>query len=160
MLHDIFTKLHQHIEGEWFELDAIDLFALAYIIGDDSRDIPEVFEKFSALEKIIDEGFQRSILLSPYHFLARIYDFDWRTSAWSLYYVKTIAWHYMKETEGAWLGLLLYEILLKHGLKQVMNRVFLDANGLAEGILENDLESILPEFKALGITFDIEKGAE
>jgi hypothetical protein len=31
---------------------------------------------------------------------------------------------------------------------------------LAEGILENDLESILPEFKALGITFDIEKGAE
>jgi hypothetical protein len=158
-LHSVFTKLHQHIEGEWFELDAIDLFALAYIIGDDSRDIPDVFGKFSALERIIDEGFQRATLVSPYHFLGRIYDFDWRTSAWSLYYVKTIAWHYMREPEGSWLGLLLYEIVLKHGLKEVMNRVFLDANGLAEGILENDLESILPEFERLGIKLNNEKGA-
>jgi hypothetical protein len=159
ILHRIFTKLGQQIEGEWFELDTIDLFALAYVIEDDSRTISEIFRIFIELEELIDTS-NLSSIIAPYRFLNGVYDFDWGNKLGGLFAVKKLAADYMTSAEGAWMGLLFYEIVLKNGFKQVAKRVFITPQALAEGLLENEIDSLVEDFQRLGFSFPKEKGAE
>jgi hypothetical protein len=154
LLHRIFTKLGQHIEGEWFELDGIDLFWLANVHKNvKDGHIKEEFGAAFEIERKILHVWENPNFISPYELISRAYHpSQWKAiGVYGLYQIKALSAFYEIEIGDRFLALGIYDVVICAGYKSVFKKIFKNTDLLTENILQGDYISLVEDFQNLGI---------
>lgn len=143
LLHQIYSELGEHVMGEWFELDAIDIYSLIYL--SDYALSHGLAAVFAAVDAVLDAmALDERKYLDCYSLMRNMPRFDWRKAGFcDLYRFKAIVHFYERRAECQMLGLLLYESVLNIVLKPLVKANMPQLLQFTDGCFRHEYPSVL-----------------